>query len=185
MKKKTFTILIMLTMSMGFIGGCSSKSEQGEKDNVKNQKEQSVLANGDENAISEESENVEIENPHTETDKQGIMDATDNPEVDPKNEIHGYFLGEHIKSYDESTLNISDNKDGTFRIDISITRLCSLENGVGTFDDHKMTFSVEDPNGENMVGMIYRDSDNSLVVEITDSVWNYLPNGEIIDGFGK
>ncbi len=112
-------------------------------------------------------------------------DATDDPEGDRERELQDYFLGEHEKSDDGSTLVIEDNGDGTFRVDLSITRLCSLENGVGTFEEHKMTFTAEDPNGENLSAVIYRDSDNSLTVKITDSTWGYLPNDEVISGFGK
>ena len=112
-------------------------------------------------------------------------DATDDPEKDRETELKDYFLGEHKKSYDGSTLTIVDNNDGTFGINISIVRLCSLEDGIGTFEDHKMTFEVDDPNGNKMSGVIYRDSDNSLTLKITDSTWTNLPNDEVIDGFGK
>lgn len=112
-------------------------------------------------------------------------DVTDDPDGDRENELNEYFLGEHTRSSDESVLTISDNGDGTFGIDLSITRLCSLENGVGTFEDHKMAFTIQDPSENELSGEIYRDSDNSLTVKITDSTWTYLPNDEILDGFGK
>lgn len=111
-------------------------------------------------------------------------EATDDPAGDRENELKDYFLGEHKKSYDDSVLTISDNSDGTFAVNISITRLCNLD-GTGSFDDHKMYFEAEDPNGEKLSGVIYRDSDNSLSIKITDSTWDYLPKDEVIDGFGK
>ena len=112
-------------------------------------------------------------------------DAADSPEENYEEELNDYFLGEHKRSEDESTLTISDNGDGTFKVDISITRLCHLENGVGTFADHKMTFEADDPSGEKLSGVIYRDGDNSLVVKITDSTWELLPSDELLEGFGK
>ena len=112
-------------------------------------------------------------------------DATDDPAGDRENELNDYFLGEHTRSDDGSSLTISDNGDGTFVINISITRLCSLENGTGTFEEHKMNFVIDDPNGEKLSGVIYRDSDNSLTVKITDSTWTYLSNDDVIEGFGK
>ncbi len=112
-------------------------------------------------------------------------EATDDAEADRRNELDSYFLGTHTSSYDGSELSIAENSDGTFSIDISIVRLCSLENGIGTFEDHKMYFEVEDPSGNPMSGVIYRDSDNSLDVKITDSTWEYLLNDEVISGFGK
>ena len=112
-------------------------------------------------------------------------DATDDPAADRENELKDYFLGEHTSSYDGSTLNITDKNDGTFAVNIDIFRLCSLEDGVGTFEDHKMYFDVDDPNGDKMSGVIYRDSDNSLTVKITESTWDYLPVDDTIEGFGR
>ena len=112
-------------------------------------------------------------------------EATDDPEGDRANELKEYFIGEHESSYDGSKLTISDNGDDTFNVNIDIFRLCSLENAVGTFENHKMNFEAEDPNGNKMTGMIYRDSDNSLTVKITDSSWDLLPTDETIEGFGK
>lgn len=112
-------------------------------------------------------------------------EATDDAEKDRETELNDYFIGEHKRSSDDSSLTISDNGDGTFKVDLSIVRLCDLTDGVGTFEDHKMNFDIEDPNGETMSGMIYLDSDNSLTVKITNSTWTYLPNDEVLDGFGK
>lgn len=112
-------------------------------------------------------------------------DATDDPEGDRINELNDYFLGERVSSYDGSTLSINDNNDGTFSIHISLFRLCDLEDGVGHFEDHKMYFDIKDPNEENMSGVIYRDSDNSLVVKITDSKWDLISNDQTFEHFEK
>lgn len=112
-------------------------------------------------------------------------EVTDNPEKDREEELKVYFLGEHVRSEDESSVSIKEKSDGTFGVDIRIIKLCLLEDGVGTFDEHVMSFVVKDPSGNDMAGRIYRDSDNSLVVEITDSTWEYLLTGERLTGFGK
>lgn len=112
-------------------------------------------------------------------------DATDDPVGDRERELNDYFLGEHESSYDGSTLTITDNGDDTFRVDLDLFRLCTLENGTGTFADHKMNFTVVHPGGDTISGVIYRDSDNSLVVKITDSTFDYLPNGSVIDRLVK
>lgn len=112
-------------------------------------------------------------------------EATDDADADRESELNDYFLGEHKRSSDESVLTISKNQDGTFDIALSVTKLCNLENGVGTFEDHQMTFVVQDPNENELSGVIYRDSDNSLIVKITNSTWELLPTDEILDGFGK
>ncbi len=112
-------------------------------------------------------------------------DSTDDPEGDKVKELNDYFLGEHVSSYDGSTLSIKDNNDGTYGIHISLFRLCDLEDGVGRFEDHKMYFDIKDPNEENMSGVIYRDSDNSLVVKITDSKWDLISNDDTFEHFEK
>ena len=109
-------------------------------------------------------------------------DSTGDAEEDADTEVTDYFLGEHKRDEDGSTLIISDNGDGTFKIDISIVKLCRLENGVGTFEDHKMTFEVDDPSENKLSGVIYVDGD-SLSVKITDSTWTYLPSGDVLEGF--
>ena len=112
-------------------------------------------------------------------------EATDDPDADRERELKDYFIGEHKSSDDASVLTLSDNNDGTFAVSISVTGLCNLENGVGTFEDHKMYFEIDDPNGNKMSGVIYRDNDNTLTVKITESTWTYLKNDDTIEGFGK
>lgn len=112
-------------------------------------------------------------------------DATDDAEADRRNELQDYFLGEHARSEDGSSLNIAENSDGSFRVDLTVTRLCNLENGIGSFNDHKLSFTIQDPNGSDLTAVIYRDSDNSLCVRILESSWDYLPKDEVLEGFGK
>lgn len=106
------------------------------------------------------------------------------PETEQAEELEAYFLGDFIRDNDGSTLRIAQGADA-ITVDISIFRLCSLENGVGTFAEHKLSFTVDDPNGDPMRGVIYRDSDNSLTLQITDSTWELLPAGEVLDGFRR
>lgn len=112
-------------------------------------------------------------------------DATDDPEGDRTVELNDYFLGDFVSSYDGSTLSIKDNNDDTYSINISLFRLCDLVDGVGHFEDHKMYFDIKDPNEEQMSGVIYRDSDNSLVIKITDSKWDLISNDEVFEYFEK
>ena len=115
----------------------------------------------------------------------GKGDTTDDPERDAKEEIENYYIGNHTRSDDGSELTIEKTGDWKFKVDLSIFRLCYLEGGVGTYDSHKINVQFDDPNGNKMSAVIYRDGDNNLAVRITDSSWDYLPNGEILDGFGK
>lgn len=111
-------------------------------------------------------------------------DASEDAEGDSAAELED-FLGEHTRSDDGSTLTVAENSDGTLKVELSITRLCTLDGGVGTFADHKITFEVEEPGEGTLTGVIYKDSDDSLTVEVTDSTWDYLPNGEVLDGFDQ
>lgn len=133
--------------------------------------------------FEKQEENVTIGNPSKESDEKGVLQATDDENKDDMVELKEYFLGEHIRSDDQSSISINENSDGTYDLDISIIRLCSLENGVGKFEDHMIKFTVKDPNDNALQGKIYRDADNSFVLEITDSTWEYLPNGEKLTGF--
>ncbi len=112
-------------------------------------------------------------------------EATDDPEADRRNELKDYFLGEHTRSEDGSSLKISENADGSFKVDLDVTRLCSLENGAGSFNDHKLSFTIEDPSGNDLTAVIYRDNDNSLSIRVLESSWENLPKDEVLEGFGK
>lgn len=96
-----------------------------------------------------------------------------------------YFLGTHVRSYDESDFTVEACDDGTYSVYVSIVRLCSLENGVGTYEDGKMQFTAIDPSEQPIKGCIYVVEDGSFTIEITDSTWTYLPNGDLLEGFGK
>lgn len=106
-------------------------------------------------------------------------------ETETEDVLNTYFIGEHKRSSDDSVLTISANEDGTYAVNLNVTRLCNLENGVGTYDDGCITFTVQDPEENEMSGVVYRDSDNTLVVKIIESTWSLLPADEILDGFGK
>ena len=162
-KKKMKTLALVILLSVLLMQGCGSKADPGPSAG----------------AAAEPALNAET----AETAETGDGDVTDDPEADERKELEEYFLGDFEKADDGSTLSIAEKGDGTFRVDISIFRLCNLENGEGTFRNHVMTFDMDDPNGESMTGRIFRDSDNSLIIEITDSTWNYLPVGERLEGF--
>lgn len=45
------------------------------------------------------------------------------------------------------------------------------------------SFRAENSGGHTITVVIYRNSDNSLVVKMTEPAWEYLPKGERIEGF--
>lgn len=95
-------------------------------------------------------------------------------DADAQAEIEEYFLGSFMTENEEVDLTISDNGDGTYGVRFGIFRLCSMDEGVGTYDEHKISFTTIDPSGEPMEGVIYRDSENSLTLKITNSTWGYI-----------
>ena len=109
-------------------------------------------------------------------------EVTDDANEDALNEINDYFLGSFCDDTEEQLLEISDNNDGTYNINFAIIRLCNMIDGSAVFEDHKMVFTITDPNGNPMSGIIYRDSDNSLVVKITDSTWTYINTDDEFSG---
>lgn len=90
---------------------------------------------------------------------------------------NGITAGEYTSSYDGSTMTITDNNDGTYKVDLSLFRVTTLENGVGTMDGDKMTVEVVDPAEGNMGLEITAESDGTLTVTVTDSTWDILSNG--------
>lgn len=200
MKKKIALAFIMLVLGASCMTGCSSVAEE-EADEVQTEEVLPEIAEDTEEEADEvqteevlpettedteqveKSDDTEIANSWTESDQQG--DATDASEKDREFELNNFFLGEHVRSEDGSCLTITDNNDGTFKIDIFLYRLCFMEDGVGTFENHNMYFEVEDPSGNPLKGMICQYDDNSLAIKIMDSTWGYLTNDEVIEGFGK
>ena len=113
----------------------------------------------------------------TETDGDNDGEASE--------DANEYFVGNFTNADQGFNLEISDNEDGTYKINIDIVRLCSMEDGVGTFEDNKIVFSIVDPSGNPMDGIIYRDSDNSLTVNITNSTWDDIQNNAVYSGLNK
>ena len=114
------------------------------------------------------------------TPLQGDADGDD---ASSDTELGDYFLGTFTSTYDDSTLIIDSLDGGKFYVSMSLTGLCSLDNGVATFENHQMSFTIEDPNGGTLQGTIYRDADNSLVIRFDDSSWELIASGDTFEGF--
>ncbi len=195
MKKKLVLSLMVLGLCSAMVFGCGSASdEEGASEDL--QVEEVIVPQITETEEASETEGAasESESDSTEaagtanqqeteaaTDTAGQTEATEASESsaqDSGNASTGSFEGMHTSSYDGSTLTITNNGDGTYKVDIELFRLCSLENGVGTLEGDQMTFVVDDPNGEKLTGAITRDSNNVFTVTITESSWPLLANGD-------
>ena len=76
------------------------------------------------------------------------------------------------------------NEDGTYSIEISITRLCVLE-GRANDVDGAAEFVVEDPNGGSMSGIFYTNGDDTYTVMFTEADWTYIKTGDKFEGFTR
>ena len=186
MKKKLVLSLMVLGLCSAMVFGCGSVSDE-ESASEELQVEEVIvpqISEAEENSESDSTEAAGAANQQeTEaaTDTAGQPEATETSESstqDTGNASAGSFVGKHISSYDGSALTISDNGDGTYKVDIELYRLYSFENGVGTLEGDQMTFVVDDPNGEKLTGEITRDSNNVFTVTITESSWSLLANGD-------
>ena len=191
MKKKLVLSLMVLGLCSAMVFGCGSVSDE-ESASEELQVEEVIVPQITETEENSESDSTEAAGAANQQETEAATDTAGQPEAtetsesstqDTGNASAGSFVGEHISSYDGSTLTISDNGDGTYKVDIELYRLYSFENGVGTLEGDQMTFVVDDPNGEKLTGEITRDSNNVFTVTITESSWSLLANGDSFTDF--
>ena len=77
----------------------------------------------------------------------------------------------------EPGLEIADNGDGTYAVQISILHLAQFTDGTGRPEGEGLAFTATDPDGNPIAGTVTL-SGTTATVTFTDSTWNYLPNGE-------
>ena len=103
-----------------------------------------------------------------------------------ESDIYKSFLGLHVSSYDGSDIMVEeDGENGRLKVNVGIFRVCTIDDGVGVFENDTVSFSADDPNGNKIRCCLYYDGDNSLCLEVVDSVWDVLPAGTVISGFDK
>lgn len=95
------------------------------------------------------------------------------------------FLGLHVSTYDGSDIMVEEKADGSFSVNVSIFRLCTLDDGVGTMENGDLVFDTTDPNGDPMKGRLFYNGVGSLCLEIAESTWSLLPAGTVMEGFDQ
>lgn len=182
MKKKLVLSLMVLGLCSAMVFGCGTSSEE-EAASEELQVEDVIVPQITETEEADSSESADTADQQKKEDtadavsQQETTETSEGSAQDTGNASTGSFVGEHVSSYDGSTLTIADNGDGTYRVDMELFRLCSLENAVGTLNGDEMTFVADDPNGEKLTGVITRDSNNGFTMTVTDSSWPLLENG--------
>lgn len=128
----------------------------------------SLTACGNKPEVPEET----AQNVQTEQEATGIEQETDRMEDDlprQQGEISQSvqtdmyeYEGEYL-DYDgnEPALEIKKNSDGTYQIQITIYRLCFLEDGIGRKTEKGLEFAATGPNGNEMNGVIHLEDDVS------------------------
>lgn len=112
--------------------------------------------------------------PISEEDAAGLLET----------DLYKSFLGRHVNGYDGSEITVVEGREkGKLKVNVSLFRLCSLDDGVGIFENDTVSFHAKDPNGNLIRCCLYFDSDNSLCLEVEESTWEYLPTGTVIHGF--
>lgn len=85
-------------------------------------------------------------------------------------------IGEYADRNDGSTLEISKSDNGRMKIEIGLTRLTMIDDGVGVLSDKGLTFSATDAAGNPIYGLITIEG-NTAKLTFTESTWEYLPAG--------
>ena len=91
------------------------------------------------------------------------------------------FEGKY-ESEDSSTIELTYGGMSVYDVEISIYRLCELE-GMGRYEDGQITLELTDPNDKDIEGVLYKESDDTYTIKITQSTWTYISNGDTFTGF--
>ncbi|MDE6014919.1 MAG: hypothetical protein K2H41_04310 [Acetatifactor sp.] len=111
--------------------------------------------------------------PHTET---APLTSTEESTADRPDLDGTLYIGEYLDSdVMDPNLEIAEDEDGQYIVQIGIFRLTSIE-GVGELTEDGMRFTATDAAGNPISGVITVE-DQTATVTFTDSTWTYLPNG--------
>lgn len=86
------------------------------------------------------------------------------------------YIGEYLDENGDANLEIAQNDDGTYTVQIGIFRLTTIDDGVGELTEEGLKFTATDAAG-NLIGGIITVEDKIATVTFTDSTWEYLPSG--------
>lgn len=134
------------------------------------------IENTSDEIVTEESTTEEptTEEPTTEEPTTEEPTTEESTTEKPTTEEQLNWVGEYLD--DDGYVKIEES--GTeYHIEISIFRLTSIDDGVGTIEGNKIAFTATDDNGEPIGGEIEK-TDNGVDVIFTDSTWTYIKNGD-------
>lgn len=106
--------------------------------------------------------------------------AKDVPTTEPTMEIaqsHPEYAGRYVSDYDSSELDIKLREDGQYDIEVSLTRLTLLDDGIGALVRDSIYFRATDAGGEPIYGTI-GFNDSTATLTFTHSLWTYIKGGD-------
>ena len=121
---------------------------------------------------------TEVEESKMESSIEMVEDNSTNSEQ-PISEL----VGEYMDENNEVGLIVEWEND-SYHIEISIFRLTSIDDGVGTLEGDKIVFTATDASGSPIGGEIVK-TDVGADVIFTDSTWEYIQNGDTFRYYNK
>ncbi|MBE5862564.1 MAG: hypothetical protein E7295_06900 [Lachnospiraceae bacterium] len=161
MKKKIIVLALALGLSLS---ACGTESEESKEDAISGVAISTESQQASDSAKEDTADTAEAQGGETAGSEAQTLSGDS-------------FVGEYVDE-DGSTLEIAPSvEDETkYVVQISIFRLTSLEDGVGTMTAEGLEFTATDANGEPIVGVVTLEGDKGIVT-FTDSTWTYLENG--------
>ena len=90
------------------------------------------------------------------------------------------YTGAYCSPADESSLIITEDRKGEYRVKMALFRLTYLDDGKGKITPDGLRFVATDAAGNPIHGVITLDGSNAKVV-FTNSTWEYLPTGSMFE----
>ncbi len=110
--------------------------------------------------------------PETKPEDLPENEPDDTASADPADAYLGEYFDEDVE---EKALQIERLPDGSFSVYLSIFRLTTLDDGIGTPEEDGLHFTATDAAGNPISGVITLDGDTATVT-FTDSTWSLIKN---------
>ena len=173
--KKLFALSLVLILALALLTACGTPDEG----TVADAPDEDVAVENvtDENTVDEDVVDEDAAAEEKDSTKKG-----GNKKGAKEDAYSGFYLnGDDASNSDTVNLTLCD--DGSYTVDINLFSLSELY-GSGNIVDDAIEFVVEDPNCGDLSGIFYPEaSGETYSITITDSQWEPLETGSVIEGF--